>query len=238
MFRESEKRGVFDSLRIRGCGAWIDDGHFVWHRGDHLLVDGVETEIADFKTRHIYEAKKRLDITNSNPLSKSEAYKLAHLCSLCTWQKPISAHLFSGWLVIASLCGALHWRPHIWLTGKPDSGKSWLMSNVLEPLIGKGVLNVQSASTEAGIRQGLSSNAFPVLFDESEGQDQRSQQRMQAVLELARQASTENGAPIVKGTQRGDAQLFLVRSCFCFASTSVVRNPESRHFTNQRPGAT
>jgi putative DNA primase/helicase len=46
--------------------------------------------------------------------------------------------------------------------------------------------------------------------------------RMQSILELARQASAETGAGIIKGSASGKAQEYQIRSCFAFASIGVA----------------
>jgi len=80
---------------------------------------------------------------------------------------------------------------------------------------------VQSNSTEAGIRQRLKQDARPVVFDEAEGESQQARQRQQAVLELARQASSDGLAEIAKGTAGGKAMSFKVRSMFLMGSINV-----------------
>src|SRR3546814_8012987 len=85
----------------------------------------------------------------------------------------------AGWIAIAVICGALNWRPHVWLTGSSGSGKSWLLDNVIRPLIGAIAVYCQSNSTEAGIRQTLATDARPVLFDEAESEDAKAQVRIQ-----------------------------------------------------------
>src|SRR3546814_6554229 len=94
---------------------------------------------------------------------------------------------------MAVICVALNWRPHVWLTGRSGSGKSWLLDNVIRPLIGAIAVYCQSNSTEAGIRQTLATDARPVLFDEAESEDAKAQVRIQQVLELAGQSSSETG---------------------------------------------
>jgi len=85
------------------------------------------------------------------------------------------------------------------------NGKTWLVDNIIAPALGDSSLTVQSNSTEAGIRQRLKQDARPVIFDEAEGESQHARQRMQAVLELARQASSDGVAEIAKGTAGGKA---------------------------------
>ena len=221
MFRNSKKQGIYDSRNLRGCGTWFDEGRVVQHNGDHLIVDGETTSIEAFKTRYIYNASYPIEVINAEPLGNTETAKFLALCRKPTWDKSISGTLMAGWCVIAPICGALPWRPHIWLTGASGTGKTYLTDQIIKPILGSLALNVQSNTTEAGIRQMLGINAFPVVFDEAEGEDIHARKRLQTVIELMRQASNEAGAPIIKGGQSGHAIEFRVRSCFALSSIGV-----------------
>jgi putative DNA primase/helicase len=100
----------------------------------------------------------------------------------------------------------------------------------MSPILGHS-LRAQSSTTEAGIRQMLGRDALPVVFDEIESKDEKSIGRITQVLELMRQASSESGGSIFKGTTSGVAKQYRIRSCFCFCSIAVAaREPadESR----------
>ncbi|HDY87363.1 MAG TPA: hypothetical protein ENH82_04505 [bacterium] len=221
LFRKSEQVGIFDPRRIRGCGAWYDEGRVVLHHGDRLVIDGKLQLLTSVNSKYIYEAAFPVEISGATSLSQEKAKKLIDITDFLAWEKPVYSRLFCGWIVLAPICGALTWRPHIWITGSAGTGKSWVLENIMRPLLGNTALNVQSNSTEAGIRQHLRNNAFPVLFDEFEAENIKSQQRIQSVLELIRQASSESTATILKGTQSGHATSFQIRSCFCLSSIGV-----------------
>jgi putative DNA primase/helicase len=80
---------------------------------------------------------------------------------------------------------------------------------------------VQSKTTEAGIRGALGSDARPVVLDEAETQNEPDRARMQQVLDLARQGSSEGGSTILKGTREGGSRHYRIRSCFAFASVNL-----------------
>lgn len=222
LMRWSENRGTFDASRVRGRGAWFDAGKSVLHLGDRLLVNGEETELTEHETRFIYEKKPALEaLKPEGHLDDDDAILLHAICGLLNWQKPVNATLFAGWLVLAPICGALQWRPHAWLTGQRGTGKSWVFDNIVGPVLGASSLTVQSTSTEAGIRQRLKQDARSVVFDEAEGENQTARKRMQAVLELARQASSDSLAEIAKGTAGGKAMSFKIRSMFLMGSINV-----------------
>jgi len=213
--------GIFSEERIRGRGAWMDDGRTVLHSGTHLIVDGVRTELSTLKTRFIYEQGQPMNMDIGQPLPASETSQLVDMLQLINWERGVNAYLLAGWCVIAPVCGALPWRPHIWVTGAAGTGKSWVFKNVVRRLLGETGLAVQGKTTEPGVRAMLMHDALPVMFDEAEGEDQAAQARMQAVLELMRGASTEGGV-IGQGSQGGGgAKTFRIRSMFAFASIGV-----------------
>ncbi len=222
LIQACHREGIFTPRRVRGRGCWIDGDHVLFHAGDRLIVGNEERKIPTWASKWIYEQGQRLEADNAAPLPNAEAARLIQLCEMMNWKEPIYAKFFAGWCVIAPICGVLGWRPHIWVNGPSGSGKTWLINNILDPLVGKLALQVQSATTEAGIRQSLRSDALPVVFDEAESEDKRGQVRMQSILELARQASAETGAGIIKGSASGKAQEYQIRSCFAFASIGVA----------------
>lgn len=213
--------GVFDPARIRGRGAWLDAGRSVLHLGDRLLVDGEERDLFLDGSKYVYENAVPLSQAIAAPLTAEEASAVLDIFKKFEWDREINGRLAAGWVAIAPVCGALAWRPSIWLTGPSGSGKSTLTS-VIALCLGGMALNVQSKTSEAGIRQSLGSDALPVTFDEAEGEDRISKARLQAVFDLVRQSSSEGGAEIVKGTaNQSGAKKYRIRSCFLFSSINV-----------------
>lgn len=213
-------KGIFRNGYRRGRGCWYDNGKIVVHCGNYLVVDGERVDLLDYKSGSVYEQAEPLHIPYKEPLTIEEASQFQKLTEMFSWDSDNMAQLFAGWCAIAPICGVLKWRPHIWVVGPSGSGKSWIMDNVIGKFERLAV-KVQSASTEAGIRQALGCDALPVLFDECETEDPKSRIAVQKVLELARQASSENGAVIMKGTTSGVAQQFNIRSAFCMSSVGL-----------------
>lgn len=216
------KRVDFDPSLVRGRGAWLDDGRVIFHAGTKLLVDGQETALDAHSSRWTYQKGRRLDAELVQPLRAKDAGKLLELTSCFQFRNALDAKLLAGWLALAPICGALEWRPHLWLTGPAGTGKTWILDNVVRPVLGNCALYVQSVTTEAGIRQLLGCDALPVVFDEAEAEREADQRRMQAVLILARQASRESDGRIAKGTAGGQALTWHIRSCFMFSSIGIA----------------
>ena len=202
----------------RELGVWWDAGRCVLHAGGYLLVNGVKCDIRDLQTKYVYTRCPTIKLLEVAPLATSESDKLSRLCRELCWKSPMNGTLFAGWLVAAVICGALDWRPHIWITGPRGCGKTWIINELLGPLLGPVGMFCQSVSTEAGIRQELKLDAKPVIFDEAEAKNIRSQGNMDRILELARSASSINVASVKKGTADGEGQTYAIKSAFCWLS--------------------
>ncbi|MFT4118727.1 CHC2 zinc finger domain-containing protein [Bradyrhizobium sp.] len=221
LMRQCEDAGVYDAEKVRGRGAWWDGDRALLHLGGALIVDGERVPLTHPGIKNIYEAAPPLHMDISNGLTNRDAAELVSLCRMLQWEKPISATLLAGWIFLAPICGALGWRPHIWITGGAGTGKTWVQSEIVARILGNTAILPQSNTTEAGIRQLLGIDARPVVFDEAESQDMRAAERIQGIMFLARQASSESGGAIIKGTTGGKAMMFRVRSMFAFSSIGV-----------------
>lgn len=225
LFELQAQIGIYDPHRIRGRGAWRDQGQSVLHLGDRLIIgdravpssDGIEG------SRYIYQRLARLTGPGTaKPLSRDDAYILCGIAERFRWEVDVSGLLLAGWVVLAPICGALDWRPHIWITAGAGSGKSAILERFIAPLLGDLSLHVSGNTSEAGLRQTLRADALPVVFDEAESNEKTDQQRMQNVLSLARVASSESRAQTIKGSADGDAQRYAIRSMFCMSSIATA----------------
>lgn len=225
LFEKQSQAGIYSPDRIRGRGAWWDQKQSVLHLGDRLVVDGINRSVSDGipSSRYLYQRLGRLrGPANAKPLTDAESYVLAELAERFHWEVPASGLLIAGWVALAPICGALDWRPHIWLTAGAGSGKSAVLDRYISPLLGDLSLLVAGNTSEAGLRQTLRADALPVVFDEAESNERLDQQRMQSVLSLARVASTESRAQTIKGTAEGDAQRYTIRSMFLMSSIATA----------------
>jgi putative DNA primase/helicase len=221
LFRNQSAAGVFDPDRIRGRGAWLDDGRVVFHLGDRLIVDEkVHSVHAPPPTQYFYEQARHLDGPSGTPLGDDDAMRLRAIAERFKWEMPVSAHFLLGWLILAPVCGALAWRPHVWVTGGAGTGKTTVLKTFMRPLMGGVLQSATGGTTEAGLRGTLKSDAIPVVFDEFEQNEVKDKQMVQNVLALARIASSEGGK-IYKGTPGGGTNAFEIRSMFCVSSINV-----------------
>lgn len=210
------RKGIFSEAKMRrGRGAWIDGNKKILHLGDTVVIDGKEFQPGKTETKCVYEGAYPLSFDPTiKALSDEEAQKFYKICNEFSWVNTLSGKILPGWCVIAPICGMLDWRPHIFVTGPSGVGKSTINTMVIKPMLGEFGMFIEGKTTEAGIRQTLKRDALPVVFDEAEAEDKASAIRMQAILDLARVASS--GGEMIKGTAGGDSMSYCIRSSFCF----------------------
>lgn len=230
IYAVANKRGFLDIDNcLRGRGAWRDKGRSVFHHGDHLTVDGVRMDLMQIdKTNFIYESKTPLPALGI-PATCQQGENLFATAQMMRWVNPASAMFLCGWVFLAQICGALKWRPHIWVTGEAGGGKSAILNDFVGRLLGPMRLHLDAGDSSApGIRQKLKRDALPVVLDEAEAQDDKGRDRMRGILTLARGASTDSDALIAKGTVSGQALEFSVRSMFLLGAIgALAQNKES-----------
>lgn len=223
LIQKCHNMGVFKPESIRGAGVWDDGGRIIYNAGSCLFHDGEQYDLhsSALKTRNIYNLdsdKPKL----IEPLSVKEAalvYEIAQ--NINAEELNLTSKLLAGWLFIAPIAGALNWRPHIWITGASGTGKSYLMEEFVFRLIKKFSVYMQGGSTEAGVRTATANGSFPVIFDEFETNDQKSGDRVAAIVELARQASSSGGGLIIKGSSTGAAKVFKPQFSMLVSSVRV-----------------
>jgi putative DNA primase/helicase len=215
------KVGVYNPDRLRGRGAWWDEQRVVLHCGDRLVVDGQETGIPDLPSQYIYEASPHIRPPALKPLADEKALWIFDIASRFVWEKPLSAILLAGFVALARSSGALQWRPHIWITGPRGCGKSEVLRRYVQILCGDWMLDIDGDASSAFVRQKLVTDAFPVIYDESEAQTKMGLARLQQILSLVRSSSREGGGAIGRGSANGKAIEYRIRSCFAIASIYV-----------------
>lgn len=217
----ANSRGVYDPSRVRGRGAWIDSGRMVFHHGSYLTVDGEKVGIADIDSAYVYPKGKSFVEPASTVMTAEEGKWLLSVAEMVRWRSAGSAAMMAGWTMLAPICGALKWRPHIWITGAAGSGKSTIQRDFCVALLNGVGAYFLGDSSEPGIRQDLKSDALPVLIDEIESNNESDRRRVEGIIGMVRKSSSETQARTAKGTTTGDGMSFMVRSMFCLSSINV-----------------
>lgn len=230
IFRTSEQVGIWDERRVVGQGAVIDMGRIVFHTGSALWVEGIGTlDPGDFCDGQYFYTKRgehpMPDMDNPFPADAPEVRQLLDIVRAVDWRKEdrsLSVMSLFGYMAISPICGVLQKRPHLWLDGAWGTGKSWLIQNVVNPVLGGYQETVKSNSTEPGLRVLLDSRSLPLVFDEAEGATAADRERLDKIISLARHTYTENDALVTQGTPGGGAvRRYAVRSMFLLASIAT-----------------
>src|SRR5690554_3389038 len=106
--------------------------------------------LSEIKSRFFYTLGFNLSQLHKSPLRDEECFPLIKACSRFNWLKKDSGMLLAGALVLSRCCGALPVRPHIWITGGAETGKTTLLEHLINPIIGPNSLYVSRGTTEAG----------------------------------------------------------------------------------------
>lgn len=205
LIEECKRLGFFDPDTVRGRGFWREGERVVANLDGNTPPD----------TQHIYLCFDNLVLPGGFSF---DVEKLQRLLQRLPWKNPQDAVLMIGWLALAILCGALSWRPHAFVYGPANSGKTTL-HNLAVQLLSPLVISADGQSTEAGVRQRLGPDALPIVMDEFE--TDHSPTRLQSMMRLARSASSAE-SPMLRGTPEGKALVFSIRTMFLFTAINVA----------------
>ena len=146
LIRAADRLGQIDLAHAYDRGAArLPDGTVVYHLGDRLLVNGEERGL-DLDT-YYWLAGPRIELA---PAAKPEAARdIADAVMQYRWLTELHGKRMLGWIVAAIVGGALEWRPHIMLSAPAGAGKSWLLSEVLDRLMGTLLRRIADATPAA-----------------------------------------------------------------------------------------
>ncbi|WNJ99931.1 bifunctional DNA primase/polymerase [Thalassospiraceae bacterium LMO-JJ14] len=195
-------RGPFNMDRVRGRGVWRD--------GSDIIVN--LTGRVPEESKNVYVCFDPVDFDGGD--YEVDANRILEAISLPNWKNTDDPLLLLGWMFLAPICGVLKSRPHGFLIGARNTGKTTLLNGItrlLSPL----VVSLDGQSTEAGIRQRLQADSLPVILDEFESDGSRG--RLSSVMKLARSAYSSE-SQVARGTPEGKALQFNIRASFLFAA--------------------
>jgi hypothetical protein len=192
LLAESHRRGLFDptALAIRGVGVWPDAGGVAVHVGSRVLImpgDGglLKMRKTWFADRYAIWAPRPEMPAPGSAAAASVAQHVESFLRMWQWSVPGEERIFTGLWAAGLLGAAIDSRPHAFLVGASDSGKSALLAfyRALSPLAVR--LNDWTADT---LIRGLSERAAPLIIDEADDSSDAAK-RMEHALPLLRRAS-------------------------------------------------
>jgi putative DNA primase/helicase len=226
LIRATNLTGQFDPESQVGLGTWEDGKKMVFNSGRGLWVEGTgPLRIDEFCGKKNYIITRHCvmpDFDNPFPAEAPEILELLKIIRSVHWApegRNVSVMNMFGWLAIGPICGVLPWRPHLYLSGERGVGKSWIINNIINRIFGSYAANVKADSTESGLRNILNGNAFPLIFDEAEGETPEDRQRMAKIIRLARHSATPGESFVAQGVSGGGGQRqYAIKSTFLMCS--------------------
>lgn len=232
IIRACSRAGVYSPEAIKGRGFWRDGSRIIRHVGNALIdvKNGGAVSMLDSSLKGVYQRDAKQDVTTRDTATDEQIAMLLEAINNIYWKHETHGFLLLGWVVLSPFCGLLDWRPHIWVTGEHGAGKSDTVLEAIRVAIGSGhFISAKGSTTEAGLRQRLKCNAIPAVIDESEPNTNKDRARLDGLLTLARNASSDDEAMAIKGTISGESTAFRIRCMCCFASI----NPYIKELADQ-----
>lgn len=224
LIRECVKLGFFQPEDdLRGAGAWrVDDGALLLHLGTKIVVyrergSRIVDEVFPAGQRygaHIYPAGPAQAVPAKEAATSDEVKDLFDLYATWNWEHKHAPFALLGFLGCAFVPGALRHRPHVWVTGDTSTGKTTL-ETLNRELMGASAIGAADA-TKMGIAYRLAGAAKSVWLDEMERDVDSSKQ--DALVELARIASSDSQQGIVRAAPGGQAMGWRIRACLYMSS--------------------
>ncbi len=224
IYRAQQSVGYFDENHLRGAGFWKDGKQIILNTGRNIIMpDGNPVEYKDFQTEYNYIFSQNVKMSDwTGEISTDIQGKLLkNLFHVQHFENILQAYVVLGWSLIAPFGGLLDWRPHIWISGSAQSGKSWIVENLISKLIGAAALygsGGASGSTVAATRRSLGQDVRPVVYDEMEPKTMDSRRKITEIVEMARNASSNASSESRLVNKNGGVDIYRIRSPFCFAS--------------------
>lgn len=132
-----------------------------------------------------------------------------------------------GFIGLALLGAAPHWRVHVLLTGKRGAGKSTLLK-LIRAALGPQA-NYTNDPTEAGLRELLTGEARTIVYDEAgAGGGEDKALRVDAIIGLLRRMADEEGAKSVRGTGSGAKHFTMAGSAALAAANPPALDAQDR----------
>lgn len=210
--------GPFDLKNMRGLGVWEDDGRILVNHGSGVYSSQRGHSLSNIDphlgTKNFYKNAPSDGINFDDELTDLECMDIIRAFQLLRFKNEYDYFYVTGFLAIANVFQALEWRPHLWISAKAGSGKSWTLKQISNLIHYK--LKVKDSSS-AGIKQRLECDAKMVIYDEAEP----SMPHIPSVIDFARQCSTKNNDEILRGTVDGHALSWEANACFLMGSITV-----------------
>ena len=225
VIQSSRRAGMFDKDLIRGAGFWREDDGSILINSGRKTHDKYGNDIKINSDYHYVKSSRQVDNYSGAIATKQESLDLFELFAAQNFESDYISACVLGWSLIAPLCGLLSWRPHIWITGASGMGKSYIIDNLVKPIVGKFQYNGSGENTAASFIRSLGNDSCPTVLDEVEVNAQKTKEgnaNIYKLVELARNASSDSSAKKTLCGEDGSVGEYYYRTACCFGSVMPV----------------
>lgn len=229
VLRKSAGADFFQNTMVRGSGAWRDEGRLVIHTGRYLIVDGKEVDLYNIESKYVYEKRDYVPYKTKG-CKAIESKRLLHTLKHINFRDDKAYLLLAGWLLLAPFGGAIDWRSKIWITGPRGSGKTWILENIIFPIVGNEFGYIApGTSSEAAIRRQAGTSSLPNIHDEMESDNKQYAENINSILMFYRVGASGDSGGIIKVGSDGNIQIWKSQCMACFASigASITHGADS-----------
>lgn len=235
LLRGAETKGHIDMSNLLGRGAAKRGNIYSYNVGDSILQAGEDGQltvgVSLANAGGMYQPAAPVQLKDDERAGEY-AKELYEAVMQYRWLADVDGRAFLGWVVSSLIGGALRFRPMLWLLAPASSGKSFLLTDVLTPVLGD-TLKPLADATAAGMTMALRNDSLPCYLDEFE--PRRGQEsKWEDVLAVARIATSGVGARIRGSAANDSATMYQPRFSLLVASVqrpALTTADESRFFT-------
>ena len=229
LIQKSNAMKPFSFDKLRGRGAWLEDGKLLINTGEYIIYEGNKIHVKEFKNNgHIYERlpEKKFNL-ECDALSENERLKIWKCLKKLSIKSELELFYLLGWCIVSVFCGATEWKSNLWLTGPSGSGKSFVLKCIVSCFIGEFKDFVKGDTTAVGIMQSGPTDSLPVIRDEAEP-DPEGIAKIRSMLSLIRSTTSEKeNAVVKKGTSNHKGITFSNHRAFLLTSVNPLLTKES-----------
>ena len=216
IIRAAEDKGHVDqATQFFGRGANITaNGRIEYNLGDKVLFEGPDGTMSQVgglaDSKRVYYPGATIPLKDSDK-ARQWGRAIYEALMRYRWHVPDHGRAMCGWLVTAIIGGALEFRPAIWMNAPKDTGKTWLLTQFMQPFFGP-MLARMGEVTEAYLANRMRTDSLPLYIDEFEPRRQNAD-KMESILSLIRLASSgdaERGRAGLGGTAQSHNPRFSV----------------------------
>ena len=205
--KECIAKREFKTAKLRKEGVFYHEGELIVNSNSKVWVSGKGFVAARrYKDLYFCGASDFPIPLSKGKISNDKITDFRKYFKACCWKDDYLGEKFMlGQFAAMTISAALPYRPHGWISGEPDCGKSDLFKTITSSLVNTGLATCAVAtSSEAGVRREIGTCPRGLILDEFESLASKNDEASQKILTLFRVASTADFNSTIKMADGSD----------------------------------